>query len=178
MNKNTCCVCLSSDEIIGVSCNRCHEGKCCWPCALQLAEQGSLGKCPVCRTVGWRGERTVLPVTLHPDPDLDPDQDPESEQTIIFRYDTEEVDPYENYDDTESVCLHIILALLSPSRRTISCLLNLLVVTWLRGLALVSLVSGNLAFTMKLNTSMILAFGELANTMALIAFMIIQRYDP
>ena len=53
IKKEVCCICLEKREIT-LSCYFCLEGNLCSVCAVKLCEEGSAGRCPICRQVKWK----------------------------------------------------------------------------------------------------------------------------
>jgi hypothetical protein len=132
-----------------------------------------LGKCPVCRSAGWRGvgvptERggVMLPHSEEP-------------RTINMRASRmligDEITDFDEDDDGDygygdnsdrdegSLCMHLGYWALCGTRCDVGRLLDLFLVTWLRGLGIGAIATGSLAAVTGLGTLWLVAAGEAAN---------------
>ena len=152
-----CCICLEECEP-GLSCVQCAEGKCCWQCSFQLAEQGELGMCPVCRTVGWRGLAATAVDTA-------------PEAVDIQRDRTTDAVAYVSYDvdlDEESLCIYLTYAAFGCQQWRPSWALAAFVATWLRGLGLIAVATGSVRSAVDCGTGWVLFAGEVVTALAAI----------
>ena len=156
-----CCICLE-EAVIGVECELCREGKCCWPCSLVLAESDSLRTCPVCRQDSWRGPHAPIAVT------------PSGQEPSRAHGSPRHVPAWEYFDqdDDETVCLHLAYIGMCGERFRPTRVLSLLVGSWLQGLVVMSIVYGDLITAADTNTVAVLCAGELiAATCAFVAVL-------
>ncbi len=147
LSKGRCCICLG-DGVIGVECEHCLEGKCCWPCSLEMAEAGLLDRCPVCREEQWREDGVA------------------SSQPRAIGTSYRGRESWEYYDEQyadETVCLHIVYVVLCGMSSHPTRALRVLLATWLQGLSLVAIYHGDLAAASTSSTISVLCAGEIAS---------------
>lgn len=153
-----CCICLE-ECLPGIACIRCTEGKCCWPCSLKLAEEGALSRCPVCRTLGWRGAGVDsrfggTEINVRPSDRLIELQPVAMQAEVVH-------EEYEMPFEEASLFLYLTYALGGCHGCRLSRVLAAFMATWLRGLALAVVVTGSVSSALDAGILWLLIAGEL-----------------
>ena len=153
-----CCICFEPC-VPGIACVQCIEGKCCWPCSLKLAEEGALGRCPVCRTLGWRGAGVDAryggtEYEVHPSETLI------ELQPVALQAEVVE-ERYETDIQEDSLCLYLTYWIVGCHGCKLSRAMAAFMATWFRGLSIALVATGSLRRALDSGTLWILLAGEL-----------------
>ena len=135
---------------------------------MRLAEEGRLRTCPICKTPGWRGEAVNWRYggrASHPGEEQAPPQ-PVAIQGRAHRPNPAEEDGYETDLEDDSLCIYLTYWAVGCHACRLTRMVAVFMATWLRGLAITVIATGNLARALDCGTGWVLGAGELVTFVA------------
>ena len=137
---------------------------------MRLAEEGRLHACPVCKTPGWRGPAVSWRYGgrgAHPG-EADASRE-EAPVAIRGGADLRGLDQEREYGtdlEEDSLCIYLVYCAVGCHACRLTRALAVFMATWLRGLAVPVIATGNLARALACGTTWILGAGELITFVA------------